>query len=273
MSVTYIVSGAGVNGGPVNRKIMVSVDMKMNDTIPRNCKKSDLAVYVEGPSNISNVSIMGGDRGKFHLGFTPTSPGIHWVDFVFQGVWASEPYKLQISDGANCPATEYEGKYRSGSVPLPVSSLMSSSAQEDDEKKKNDDRQRQEDEARKEEEARKKRDHEEQQRKEEEGRKKKEHEEQQRKEEDARKKKEHEEQQRKEEDARKKKEHEEQQRKEEEARKKREHEELEARRKKDRLDAIKAEFNALSNEELAVNIHQTMEKLQILIDIQQSRLH
>jgi hypothetical protein len=55
--------------------------------------------------------------------------------------------------------------------------------------------------------------------------------------------------------------------------KKKELEEQEAKHKKERLDALRAQLNSLSNHDLAQEINQTLEKLQILVNIQQSRIH
>jgi len=183
---------------------------------------------------------LGGDRGKFTINFTPTVPGWHWVDFVFKGTWANDPFKLPISDGPNCPEVQYEGKYRSGNAPLPLQSSTSVPAspvtpaappvnEEEEKQKREEDRLRKEDERlRKEEEEKTKREEDERLRKEEERLKK-----------------------------------------EEQERLRREEEE---KVKREKYEALKESLEGLSNADLATEIAQTIQKLQILTLIQQSRI-
>eukprot|EP01124_Arcella_intermedia_P025252 TRINITY_DN4480_c0_g3_i1.p1 TRINITY_DN4480_c0_g3~~TRINITY_DN4480_c0_g3_i1.p1 ORF type:complete len:254 (-),score=86.24 TRINITY_DN4480_c0_g3_i1:42-803(-) len=192
MSVTYRVSGAGANGGPANRIIMLTVEMKVDNQFPRNSKKTDLQVVVEGPSNVNSVNIMGGDRGKFVVGFTPTAPGVHWVDFIYQGTFAAEAYRLPVSDGPNCPDFPYEGKQRALGAPAQSASVPSTPqkglSEEEIKRREEEERLKREEEERlrKEEEERLKREEEERLRKEEEERLRKEEEERLRREEEER---------------------------------------------------------------------------------------
>jgi hypothetical protein len=253
-----------VNGGPVNRLLTFMVDIKVDNQIPKQCKKTDLKVCIEGPSTISNVNIMGGDRANFKVSFTPTVAGSHWADFVFKGTWANHPHKFPISDGPNCPEHEYTGKYRSGNAPLPLTSsasVASIHSNEDEEKKKREDEERQKEEEHKKEQQRKDLD---ERKRREEDRKRKEEEER-------------EERIRREEEERIRKEEEERIRKEEEMRLEAERLRKEQSRrvkaqKLEKIENLTNQLSALSNEELASEINKTLERLQILFNIQQKRI-
>jgi len=264
MSVSYRISGP-VYGGPVNRLLTFTADIKVDEQIPKQCKKTDLKVYIEGPPNTNyNANIMGGDRGKFTVSFTPTVPGFHWADFVFKGTWAAQPYKFPISDGPNCPENEYEGKYRSGNVPLPLTSSasISSPPPEDPEEKKKKEEEKQ----RKLEEEEKHRKLAEERLKEEET--KREHEAQIRRAEDRKRK--HEEEEIRQEAERKRLEEENRLA---EERAKKELSRSEKAQKLEKMNSKINQFSVLSNEELVSEINQTLEKLQILLNIQSKRLN
>jgi len=84
MSVTYSISGRGQKGGVANSVLIFTVSFKVDDAIP-NSNKTDLEVFVEGPEDSPpKVNIMGGERGTYHVGFTPAQAGQYWVDFVFK---------------------------------------------------------------------------------------------------------------------------------------------------------------------------------------------
>jgi len=250
MSVSYKFSGAGVSGAPVNRNLVMTVDMKVDDAMPKLSKKTDLKVYIEGPSNISNISVLGGDRGKFNIGFTPTVPGVHWVELIFKGTWANEAFRLPISDGPNCPEIAYEGKFRSGAVPLPLTtsaSVVGPSAEEEAEKIQK--KAAEEEKVKEAQIAKQNKDEEDRKQKEEHDRHKKEEEDRHRREEEARHK----------EAERKRHEEAERQRKEEEEHKRRE--------------VLRAQLEELSNVDLWGEITLSLERLQILTSIQQKRIN
>jgi len=285
MSVTYSVSGP-VNGGPANRLLNFTVDIKVDNQIPKQCKKSDLRVVIEGPSN-ANVSIMGGDRANFKVGFTPTAAGTYWADFVFKGTWANKPHKFPISDGTNCPEIEYEGKYRSGNAPLPLTSSDSvigatvSSGNEEKKKREEEDKQKEE---------QHRRDLEDRKRREDEDRKRKANEEDRKRQAEAdrlrreeeelqaevdRLRREEEERQAEEDrlrlEAEEKIRQEEERKIEAERRRKAEAKRIKAE-KLEKIEYLRNQFAELSNEELAEEMNKTLERLQILISIQQKRI-
>jgi len=250
--------------------IMFTVDIKLDDQIPRS-KKSDLQVFVEGPGPLVTPNIMGGDRGKFQIGLKPGPAGTYWVDFVFQGIFAAEPFKLPISEGASCPEYPYEGKQRAQGAPATSASTIPASpatqasgsgrpsAQElEAEKKKEDDRVREE---------------EERQRKDEEDRirvreAEAEHERLRRAEEQERL--HHQEQEKLRHQEQERLRHLEQERlrleEEERARK-----EAEEKARLARLAEIRSQFAVLSNQDLSKEIENTIEKLQLLVQEQQKR--
>jgi len=122
--VTYTVDGRGSTGGPANKMILFSTTIRVDGEFPADPQKNDLEVYIEGPDNsIRNINVTGGGRKSvYHIGFTPKQPGQYWVDFVFRGIWADQPHKLDITDSNfQIPPYPYQGIYRpqapSGTVP------------------------------------------------------------------------------------------------------------------------------------------------------------
>eukprot|EP01123_Difflugia_compressa_P010973 TRINITY_DN4177_c0_g1_i1.p1 TRINITY_DN4177_c0_g1~~TRINITY_DN4177_c0_g1_i1.p1 ORF type:complete len:221 (+),score=45.64 TRINITY_DN4177_c0_g1_i1:16-678(+) len=113
MSVTYTTSGRNAKGGQVKTMLLVQVAIKIDDQIPFKSQKSDLEVFVEGPEE-PKVSVLGGERGNFHVGFTPNVAGQFWLEFVYKGTVANEPFLLPVRDLFNkVPEHPYTGKFRS----------------------------------------------------------------------------------------------------------------------------------------------------------------
>jgi len=268
MAISYRVSGAGANGGRSNSMIMFTVEIKIDDQIPRS-KKTDLQVFVESPTPVTNVKIMGGDRGKFQVGFSSGAAGTYWVDFVYQGTFAQDPYKLPISEGSNCPEIPYEGRQRAAGAPAqtpgsPASPLGVSrgSAVKDADSER----------LRKEEEEKQKFEEDERIRKETEETQKRQQqrEEEERKEEERRRHEEEQQNQQREAKQRERllKEEEEKRIREEEEKHRKEQEEI---RRQARVDAIQKEIMVLTNEELTRDINETLDRLRLLIEEQQKR--
>jgi len=112
MSVTYTMSGRSAKGGQIKQMVILSAAVKVDDSVP-NSAKTDLEVIIECPEDTQpKVSIMGGERGNFHIGFTPSAAGQYWIDLIFKGVLANEPFLLPIKDSGNkVPAQpNYTGK-------------------------------------------------------------------------------------------------------------------------------------------------------------------
>jgi len=112
MSVTYAITGRSAKGGAIKQMAILSAAIKVDDGIPTSGKQ-DLEVIIEGPVETQpKISIMGGDRGNFHIGFTPSAAGQYWLDFIFKGTLANEPFLLPVKDAANKvpPTPAYTGK-------------------------------------------------------------------------------------------------------------------------------------------------------------------
>jgi len=221
MSVTYVISGRSAKGGAAKQMAILSAAIRVDDAVPNSTSKTDLEVVIEGPDGDTQpkINIMGGERGNFHIGFTPNSPGQYWLDFIFKGALANEPFLLPVKDATNKvpPHPEYTGRlvHRGGSSGGNDEERLLREEEERIRREEEEDRLLREEEERlvREEEEQLRKEEEERQRKEEEERERREHEERERK----RKEEEEErERHRKEEEERKRREEEERLRKEEE---------------------------------------------------------
>jgi len=102
--------------------LLIQVNIKVDDQIPFKSQKSDLEVFIEGPED-PKISILGGERGNFHVGFNPSVAGQFWMDFVYKGTVANEPFLLPVKDMFNkVPEVTYTGKYRGGTAVTQTSS-------------------------------------------------------------------------------------------------------------------------------------------------------
>jgi len=125
--VTYTITGRSAKGGAFKTMLLIQVAIKVDDQIPFKSQKSDLEVIVEGPEE-PKISVLGGERGNFHVGFNPNIAGQYWLDFVYKGIVANEPFLVPVKDMFNkVPEVHYTGKSRNGALP-PVSALASSKA-------------------------------------------------------------------------------------------------------------------------------------------------
>jgi hypothetical protein len=111
--VAYTITGKGAKGGPAKAMLIFTFNVTVGGKKPTAGLKTDLEVLIEGPSGDIRVNVMGGTGGAFHVGFTPTDPGQHWVDFVYLGAMVSTTFQLDITDNfRKVPAYEYTGKLR-----------------------------------------------------------------------------------------------------------------------------------------------------------------
>lgn len=90
-----------------------TVRLKIDGEAPADPVKTDLAVYCDAPEGTQyKFNIMGGSSGSYIIGFKPSVPGQHWVDFVFRDKFANEPYLLPIDRLKKVPEHPYTGKER-----------------------------------------------------------------------------------------------------------------------------------------------------------------
>jgi len=236
---------------------------------------------------------MGGERGKFQVGLKPGNAGTYWIDFVYQGRWAAEAYKLPIAEGANCPEVPYEGKQRALGTPPPQTpssplgaSLGASSGAEEKQRKEEAEKQRKEEAEKRREDEKHRKVEAEKQRKEEAEKRKEEAEEKKRLEDKLRKEEEDQERvrieiEKKEEEERERekvlREEEERvrreiDRKEEEERERERVLREEQLRKEAKLAEIRAQLATLDNATLSKEIDTTLERLQLLVQEQKKRI-
>jgi len=107
--VAYTITGKGAKGGPAKAMLIFTVNITVAGKKPSNCVKTDLEALIEGPSGDVRVNVMGGTGGSFHVGFTPTEAGQHWVDFVYLGAMLNNTHLLEITAGRTCPVFTYSG--------------------------------------------------------------------------------------------------------------------------------------------------------------------
>jgi len=105
----YALSGKGVNGGPPKTLLIFTITLKKDGKALTDAKKEDLAVLIDGKAKPPTVNVMGGDKGVWHVGFTPPDKGRLWLDFVFLGEFVGEPSSLIIGGNDDYP---YTGKER-----------------------------------------------------------------------------------------------------------------------------------------------------------------
>lgn len=111
--VTYSVTGKGANGVSVGGMCIFTVRIKVDGDTPSDPIKEDLAVYCDAPESPDyRFNIMGGSSGSYIIGFKPSVPGQHWMDFSFRGKFATEPYLLPIDKLKKVPEHPYTGKER-----------------------------------------------------------------------------------------------------------------------------------------------------------------
>jgi len=112
-NLEFTTSGNGAKGGP-NKKLIIFTVTFTVDGKKVTGSKEDLIVYVDGPTTPTpRVNVMGGTGGAYHIGFTPSEAGQHWVDFIFKGNWSAEPFCLAIKDNFNkTPDFPYTGSER-----------------------------------------------------------------------------------------------------------------------------------------------------------------
>eukprot|EP01124_Arcella_intermedia_P027735 TRINITY_DN5486_c0_g1_i1.p1 TRINITY_DN5486_c0_g1~~TRINITY_DN5486_c0_g1_i1.p1 ORF type:complete len:696 (-),score=222.75 TRINITY_DN5486_c0_g1_i1:722-2809(-) len=109
--LSYSISGKGCKGGILGTMIIFNVTMFVNGNLPES-QKEDLQIFIE-PEEEAFVSIMGGVKGTFSIGFKPKVAGYYWVDFVFKGQWAPNPYPLPVAaPGQTMNASQYKGIHR-----------------------------------------------------------------------------------------------------------------------------------------------------------------
>lgn len=111
--VAYTITGKGAKGGVAKQMLIFTCNITVSGKKPTAGIKTDLEVLIEGPSGDVRVNVMGGPQGAFHIGFTPTEPGQHWVDFIYLGAMLEETFRLDITDNfRKTPTYDYTGKLR-----------------------------------------------------------------------------------------------------------------------------------------------------------------
>eukprot|EP01127_Copromyxa_protea_P004515 TRINITY_DN14371_c0_g1_i1.p1 TRINITY_DN14371_c0_g1~~TRINITY_DN14371_c0_g1_i1.p1 ORF type:complete len:386 (-),score=114.95 TRINITY_DN14371_c0_g1_i1:8-1165(-) len=110
-ALSYTISGAGAKGGPAKKLVIFTVTFTIDGEKIEGTKE-DLIVYIDGPSTpVPRTNILGGTGGAYHVGFTPTEPGQHWIDFVYKGNACTEPFMLAVKNNFNkTPDFPYTGK-------------------------------------------------------------------------------------------------------------------------------------------------------------------
>jgi len=75
-------------------------------------QKEDIVVHLECPGTAPRLNVMI-SGGSYNIGFTPSTGGQHWFDFVWRGTWLSEPFMLPIKNKENeVPDYPYTGVER-----------------------------------------------------------------------------------------------------------------------------------------------------------------
>ena len=75
--------------------------------------QEDLVVHIDAPNDDSpKVNVMGGNNGSWTIGYVPRQAGQYYIDFVFRGKFATEPYMMPITQGSSVPEHTYRGRER-----------------------------------------------------------------------------------------------------------------------------------------------------------------
>jgi len=110
--LTYDIGGRGKDGGNEGRMLIFTVTVKNKGEAITSPKKEDFAVHCECPGTVPKLNIMI-SGGCYHVGFTPTTGGQHWFDFVWSGNLVGETFMLPIKNKINkVPDHPYTGTKR-----------------------------------------------------------------------------------------------------------------------------------------------------------------
>jgi hypothetical protein len=119
--VTFTIGGRGKKGGIAGTMLLLTVTININGE-PVEANKNDFEVFYQVPPGVEiKPSLMTGKNGIFHVGFNPKEPGQYWVDFVYKGKWATEPFLVPVNSSTGLiPEFPYDPKKRKSITQIPT---------------------------------------------------------------------------------------------------------------------------------------------------------